>query len=140
LPNSALIERKELKKANGDVFFEATRTADNSYILVNWIGIQSIETVMMGASQLLTMLRQRTCVSIVNSNKELIGPWDDGALFMGSTWAIKAQLLGLNNFAQVLAPGIYGQRSFQKFRQLAQTHFQIETFETDAEAIKWLVS
>ena len=132
------MEKTELKKTNGDVFFEATRMADNSYILVNWVGIQSLETIMMGANQLLIMLRNKPCTAILNSNKELIGPWDAGALFMGNTWATRARMLGLNNFAHVLAPGIYGKRAFQKFYQEAQNQFHIETFETDAAARAWL--
>ena len=63
------MEKTELKKTNGDVFFEATRMADNSYILVNWVGIQSLETIMMGANQLLIMLRNKPCAAILNSNK-----------------------------------------------------------------------
>lgn len=132
------MEKKELKKSNGDVFFEAQRKAGNAYILVNWIGVQSVETIMMGANILLNMLRQNPCTGILNSNKELIGPWDDGALFMGSRWAIQARNLGLQYFAQVLSPGIYGQRSFQQFQESAQHHFQIKTFNSDTEASAWL--
>ena len=134
------MDKKELKKSNGDVYFEAERKGDNSYILVNWIGIQTLETVMMGANQLLAMLHRQPCPGILNSNKELIGPWDEGAMFMGSKWARQAGLLGVEHFAQVLAPGIYGQRSFQKFYQFAQQHLQVETFATDAEAEAWLLS
>ena len=134
------MDSKELKKPNGDVFFEAERKHANSFILVNWIGIQTLETIMMGANQLLVMLRQKPCYDILNSNKELIGPWDAGALYLGSRWALQAKALGVEHFAQVMAPGIYGQRSFQKFQDLAQHFFQIETFETDAEAEEWLLS
>jgi hypothetical protein len=134
------MDKKELKKANGDLFFEAKRQAGNAYIQVNWIGIQTLETIMMGANQLLTLLRQQPCPAILNSNNELIGPWDDGAFYMGSKWAVQARILGVLHFAQVLAPGIYGQRSFQVFQQFAQQHFQIETFATNADAEAWLLS
>jgi hypothetical protein len=133
------MDRKELRKANGDVFFEAERQAGNSFIFVNWIGIQSIEMIMMGANLLLTMLRQRPCAAILNSNQELIGPWNDGALFLGGKWAPQAKKLGVIHFAHVLAHGIYGQSSFQLFHQLGQQHLQIQTFETDAEAQAWLL-
>jgi hypothetical protein len=130
----------ELKKANGDLFFEAERKQDNTYILVNWIGIQSLETIMMGAHQLLTLLCQQPCPAILYSNKELIGPWDDGALFLGSKWAQEAKKLGLKFLAEVQSPGIYGQRSLQKFNDLAQHQLQIETFTAEAEAEAWLLS
>jgi hypothetical protein len=134
------MNKKELKKVNGDVFFEAARQEGNTFILVNWVGIQTLETIMMGANQVLVMLRAEPCTGILNSHKELIGPWDEGALFMGSKWAIQARILGVLHFAQVLAPGVYGQRSFQNFYQLAQPHLQIEIFENDAEAQAWLLS
>jgi hypothetical protein len=131
---------QELRKANGDVFFEAERQAENAFIWVNWIGVQSIETMMMGANLLLTMLRQEPCPAILNSNKELIGPWKEGALFLGSKWAPQAKKLGVVQFAQVLSHGIYGKTSFQHFHQLGQHHFRIETFETEAAAQAWLVN
>jgi hypothetical protein len=127
------MDKKELRKANGDVFFEAARQVGNAFILVNWIGIQSVETIMMGANLLLTMLRQEPCAALLNSNKELIG-----ALFLGARWAPQAKSLGMVYFAQVLAPGVYGQRSFHLFLPLAQPHLQVEIFETDAAAEAWL--
>ena len=128
------MDKKELKKASGDVFFEASRMEDNSYIRVNWVGIQSLETIMMGSGQLLSMLQKKPCAAILNSNKELIGPWDDGALYLGSTWALKAKFLGVTRWAHVMSPGIYGQRSFQKFNQLAEPYFSIEAFDSEEAA------
>ena len=133
------MDKKELRKGNSDLFFEAERQGNNSFIHVNWIGIQSIEMIMLGANQLLTMLREQSCPAILNSNKELIGPWHDGALFLASQWAPQVKKLGVLYFAHVLAPGIYGQSSFERFYRLAQNHFQIETFTTDEEAEAWLL-
>ena len=133
------MDKKELRKSNGDLFFEVERKGKNDYILVNWVGIQSVETIMLGANVLLNMLRQNTCAYLLNSNKELIGPWDDGALFLGNRWAIQARNLGLLYFAQVLSPGIYGQRSFTQFEAAARDHFQIKTFNSEIEAASWLV-
>jgi len=132
------MERSELFKANGDLFFEVERKPANSYIYTNWIGIQSLESILMGSKQVLTMLRREPCKAILNSNKELIGPWDDGALYMGNKWVKDLNTLGVIYFAHVLAPGIYGQRSFEKFFQLAQPYIQIEVFNTEEEAESWL--
>ncbi|QMU28667.1 hypothetical protein [Adhaeribacter radiodurans] len=134
------MERNELKKVNGDLFFEAQRKGANSYIFANWIGIQSLEAIMLGANLVLSMLRKEPCMAILNSNKELIGPWDEGALYLGNKWVMEANALGVIHFAHVLAPGVYGQRSFEKFFRLAQPYLQIEVFETDAEAEAWLLS
>lgn len=134
------MDKKELKKVSGDVYFVAEREAGNAYIQANWIGIQSLETIMYGANQLLIMLQKQPCSTILNNQSELIGPWDDGALFLGKAWAPKARQLGVKNFVQVLAPGIYGKRSFEKFKQVAVQHFQIETFELETDAKAWLLN
>ena len=134
------MNRTELRKANGDVFFEATREAANSYILVNWVGLQSLESIMMGANHLLQMLRQQPVSAILNSNKELIGPWDEGALFLGSDWAPKARVLGVKNFAHVLTPGIYGKRAFEHFVKNADKYLSIRTFESDHQGANWLLA
>ncbi|MDQ4140295.1 MAG: hypothetical protein M3142_07195 [Bacteroidota bacterium] len=134
------MDRKELRKTNGDLFFEVERKPANSYILANWIGIQSLESIMMGTNLVLSMLRREPCSAILNSNKELIGPWDEGALYMGNKWVMDVNTLGVIHYAHVLAPGIYGQRSFEKFFRLAQPYLQIEVFNTDKEAEAWLLS
>lgn len=133
------MNKKELRKANGHIYFEAQRQPDNAYIYVNWIGIQSIEMVIMGANQLLGLLRDQSCPAVLNSNQELIGPWHDGALYLGNKWAPQAQQLGVMYFAHVLAPGVYGQSSFQKFYQAGQQYLQIKTFTTLPDAAAWLV-
>lgn len=130
--------KKELKKSNGDVFFEAEFSKETNCILVHWIGIQTIETIMLGANQLLQMLREKPCPKILNSTRELIGPWNDGAAFLGHKWAIKAKLAGIKHFAHVLAPGIYGRKSFQFFFDAGTHHFEIMSFETESEAQRWL--
>ncbi|GAA4295909.1 hypothetical protein [Nibribacter koreensis] len=130
--------KRELKKANGDVYLEASRSHDNSFIFVNWIGIQSLESIMMGANVVLDMLRERPCPKILNSNKELIGPWNDGALFLGKKWASKAKQAGVTKFAQILGPGIYGRKSFSFFLEYAIDHLDIKSFETESEALAWL--
>ncbi|PSR52664.1 hypothetical protein AHMF7605_03550 [Adhaeribacter arboris] len=134
------MERKELKKFNGDLFFEVQRKAANSYIFTNWVGIQTLETILLGTNQVLDMLRKEPSTGILNSNRELIGPWDDGALYMGNKWVMELNTLGVIHFAHVLAPGIYGQRSFEKFFQLAQPYLQIEVFNSNEEAESWLLS
>jgi hypothetical protein len=134
-----LIEYKELKKANGDVFFEAKRTPDNKYIYINWIGIQSLETVVMGGNHILTMLREKPCIGILNSNRELIGPWEVAVNWLTYKWGPQAKELGLRNFAHVLSPGIYGQRSFKSLSPSFEQQFNMRSFETEEAAKEWLI-
>lgn len=129
---------KELRKANGDVFCELKRSADNAFIYVNWIGIQSLETMVMGGNQVLTMLREESCLSILNSNRELIGPWEIAVNWMAYKWAPQAKALGTLYFAHVLSHGIFGKRSFEKLKPEMEKHFEVKSFEDEAVAEKWI--
>ncbi|WP_139237135.1 hypothetical protein [Pontibacter akesuensis] len=133
------MEHKELKKANGDVFFEVRRTTDNSFISMNWVGIQSLETIVMGCNQVLTMLREKPCPRLLNSNRELIGPWEVAVNWLAYKWAPQAKSLGLRYYAHVLSPGIYGQRSFQSLYPALQSQLNIEVFEDEKKAEQWLL-
>ncbi len=133
------MDKKELKKANGDVCFEAVRMPQNTYIYVNWVGVQTLETVVMGGNHLLAMLREEPCRGLLNSNKELIGPWEVAVPYLSYKWAPAARLLGLRYFAHVLSPGIFGQRSFESFRQHLKEQLYLKAFEEQEQAEDWLL-
>lgn len=132
------MDKIELKKANGDVFLEARRLPDNSFILANWIGIQTLETIVMGGNQILALLRERPCAGFLNSNREVIGPWEIAVSWLAHKWVPKAKLLGLRYFAHVLSPGIYGRRSFQALYPKIAGQLEVKTFEDEKEAQAWL--
>ncbi|WP_242920230.1 hypothetical protein [Pontibacter liquoris] len=133
------IESKELKKANGYVFYEARSVPGGSYININWIGLQSLETVMMGCNQTLAILRETPCTGLLNSNRELIGPWEIAVNWLVKKWVPQAKALGLRYYAHVQAPGIYGKRSFAKFHGLVQKDFEIKEFDDEETAAAWLL-
>jgi hypothetical protein len=132
------IDYTELKKANGDVYLEVRRLPDDDFIALNWIGIQSLETFVMGGNLVLSMLRERPCQGILNSNRELIGPWDTAVNWLAFKWAPQAKSLGLCCFAHVLAPGIYGQRSFKALHPNLSRVLDVKSFDDEEGAIEWL--
>lgn len=132
------IYNKELRKANGDVFCEIRRSSDNMFIYVNWVGIQSLETMVMGGNQVLTMLREKPCPAILNSNRELIGPWESAVSWLAHKWAPQAKALGILCFAHVLSHGIFGKRSFEKLKPELEPLFNMQTFEDEELAEKWI--
>jgi hypothetical protein len=136
---SQLVEHKELMKGNGDVFFEARRSPDNAFVFVNWIGIQSIETIIMGNNQILALLREKPCKGLLNSNRELIGPWEAAVAWLAYKWAPQAKALGLCHIAHVLSPGIYGQRSFNSLSPLLEELLDLRSFEDEDTAERWLL-
>ncbi len=132
------MDTKRFEKSNGDVFFEARRAPDNSFLFANWIGIQTLETMVMGNNYILKLLRERACQSFLNSNREVIGPWDVAVNWLAYKWVPQARELGLAHYAHVLSPGIYGQRSFKKFSEAVQAIIQIKAFEDEGAAKEWL--
>jgi hypothetical protein len=133
-----LMNKKELRKVNGDVFFEAERSADNSFISANWIGVQSLESIIMAGNQLLAMLRKKPCSAILNNNHELVGPWEVGVNWLAYKWAPQAKELGVQHFAHVMSYGIFGQNSFSAFAPLLKDIFEVRAFEDEKEAKEWL--
>lgn len=133
-----LTEYKELKKAEGFTFFEARRTPENTLIRVSWIGIQSLETVVMGGNQVLAMLREKPCAGLLNSNRELIGPWEAAVGWLAHKWVPQAKALGLRYYAHVLSPGVYGRRSFDLLHPILKGGFETASFEDDGSAEEWL--
>lgn len=131
------IDSTKLKKANGDIFFEARRSPNNSFIIVNWIGIQSLETIVLGGNHILNMLREEPCQALLNSNRELIGPWDSAINWLSYKWAPSAKILGLQYFAHVFSPGIYGQRSFNALYPKLKDTLEVKAFEDEEAAKAW---
>ncbi|MBD1395783.1 hypothetical protein H9Q13_01280 [Pontibacter sp. JH31] len=130
--------KKELQKANGDIFLEIRRMSDNSFIATNWIGLQSLETVMMGSTQILTMLRERPCKGFLHGNHELIGPWEIAVNWLVQKWMPQAKAGGIRYYAYVQGPGIYGQRSFDAFYELVKNEFEVKVFTEEEDAKEWL--
>jgi hypothetical protein len=133
------MNRTEFKKPNGDVYLVAERMPGNDYILAQWTGRQTLDTVMEGGSHYIKMLRQMPCPKLLNSHKELIGPWDIANDWIVEHWTPKVRALGLRYMAQVLAPGVYGQMSFHQLHQRIDDFFEIKMFENEEAAKEWLL-
>jgi hypothetical protein len=86
------------------------------------------------------MLRERPCAGLLNSNRELIGPWDEAVSWLARKWAPQAKALGLRRCAHVLSPGIYGRRSFEVLAPSLEGSFELGVFEEESGAKEWLQS
>ncbi|NEM97270.1 hypothetical protein [Pontibacter burrus] len=129
-----------LKKSNGDVFLYYERVPENAYIFAHWVGRQDLDTVRRGGYAYLDMMKEQACAKLLNSHKELIGPWDIATDWISTYWTPAAVTLGLRYMAQVLAPGVYGQMSFHQLHQHIGNLLEIKIFENEKEAIDWLTS
>ncbi|QCR21204.1 hypothetical protein [Pontibacter sp. SGAir0037] len=130
----------ELTKANGDIFLVLEREENNQFICARWTGVQSLETVQKGGTAYLDMIRQQPCPKLLNSHRELIGPWDIANDWITSYWTPTAVSLGLQYMAQVLAPGVYGKMSFHQLHQRIDNFMEIKMFEEEEPAHQWLLT
>lgn len=93
----------------------------------------------MGSNQILALLREKPCKGLMNSNRELIGPWEAAVNWLAYKWAPQAKVLGLRYMAHVLSPGIYGQRSFKSLYPLLEELLNLRSFEDEDTAERWLL-
>jgi hypothetical protein len=133
------MERTALKQENGVIFVVFERMPGNTFILAQWIGIQSLETVMQGGSHFIRMLEQQACPKLLNSHKELIGTWTMATDWAELHWTPRVRALGLQYMAQVLAPGIYGQMSFHQLHPRIKDKLEISMFGDERSARQWLL-
>jgi len=130
----------EITKPNGDIFATLERMHHNAFLYAQWIGIQNLETIQKGGNTYLNFMREQPCSKLLNSHKELIGPWDVANDWIAGYWTPTAISLGLRYMAQVLAPGIYGQTSFHLLHQRIGDMLEIKLFDDVATAQQWLES
>src|SRR5688500_2483281 len=100
--------RKELKRRDGEIFITLEYQPKENWIYVNWIGLQSVETVKEGGQAMLEMLQQTGCHKILNDNRELVGPWDNANDWVEQTWTPNMIANGLRYLAFIVSYGRYG--------------------------------
>ena len=130
----------ELKKPSGDIFATLERAPQNTYLYAQWIGRQNLETIQQGGNAFLEAMQTQPCAKLLNSHKELIGPWDVANDWITTVWTPTAISFGLRYMAQILAPGIYGQTSFHMLHQRIGDMLEIKLFDNVEDAKNWLES
>ena len=130
----------EFTKPNGDVYAILERAQGNTYLFARWTGIQTMETIQEGGKVYLDVIRQYPTAKLLNSHKELIGPWEFANEWISQIWTPKAIELGMRYMAQVLAPGIYGQMSFHQLHQRIGNLLEVKMFDSEERAEEWLLS
>lgn len=128
------------RRADGHVFLTATRDRANGWIHAQWSGIQTMETIQTGGLAYIKMLEQEPCLKLLNDHRELVGRFTDANQWIAEVWTPLIMQAGLRYFAQVLAPGVFGQMSMQDLHLRISDQFEIKMFDQLAEAEAWLNS
>lgn len=128
------------RRSDGHIFLTATRDRAHDWIHAQWTGIQTMETIQTGGLAYIDMLKQEPCVRLLNDHRELIGRFTDANQWIAEVWTPRIMQAGLRYFAQVLAPGVFGQMSMQDLHVRISDQFEIKIFDQLADAEAWLNS
>ena len=92
-----------------------------------------------GCQTILTAIKERKAVSLISDNRRLEGVTAEDQLWLRDTWFPQAVATGLTRIATVLAPHGLGRIASEEIiRQAAKDKLIIRTFDSMAQALKWV--
>ena len=92
-----------------------------------------------GCQTVMTAIKERKAVSLISDNRRLEGVTGEDQLWLRDTWFPQAVATGLTRIAAVLAPRGLGRIASEEIiRQAAKDKLIIRTFDSIAQALKWV--
>ncbi|WP_210518364.1 hypothetical protein [Hymenobacter terricola] len=126
------------RRPDGHIYLSATRDRVNHWIHAQWSGVQSLETIQAGGLAYIDMLRAEPCAKLLNDHRELVGRFVNANEWIAQVWTPRIMQAGLRYFAQVLAPGVFGQLSMEDLHQRISDRFELKMFGQLEDAQAWL--
>ena len=128
---------QELKSPTGRVYLTIDTDTANRWILVDWIGYLTADSIRAGAQAYTDALAKSGFSCVLNDTRSVRGPWDHSMDWVINVWAPNAATAGLKHFAMVSTPESLADGSAANFyAQL--TAFQAEVFDNLSSARAWL--
>ena len=128
---------QELKSPTGRVYLTIDTDTTNRWILVDWIGYLTADSIRAGAQAYTDALAKSGFSCVLNDTRSVRGPWDHSMDWVINVWAPNAAAAGLKHFAMVSTPESLADGSAANFyAQL--TAFQAEVFDNLSSARAWL--
>lgn len=128
---------QEFKSPTGRVFLTIETDTFNRWILVDWIGYLTADSIRTGAAAYTEALAKSGFSCVLNDTRSVRGPWDHSMDWVINVWAPNAAAAGLKHFAMVSTPESLADGSAANFyAQL--TAFQAEVFDNLSSARAWL--
>ena len=128
---------QELKSPTGRVYLTIDTDTANRWILVDWIGYLTADSIRAGAQAYTDALAKSGFSCVLNDTRSVRGPWDHSMDWVINTWAPNAAAAGLKYFAMVSTPESLADGSAANFyAQL--TAFHAEVFDNLSTAREWL--
>ncbi len=127
-----------LKNTIGEEYYNAAYVENGHYIESNWIGFVTIEELKAACNALLTLFAQQPTPCLLNDNSQLEGSWDEANEWIATDWMPRAIGAGLQRFAHVVSPDIFGAMSAEDLVSRA-AGFEMRIFESRQAAQTWLL-
>ena len=128
---------QELTSPTGRVYLTIDTDTINRWILVDWIGYLTADSIKAGAQAYTDALAKSGFSCVLNDTRSVRGPWDHSMDWVINVWAPNAAKAGLKHFAMVSTPESLADGSAANF-YAKLTAFQAEVFDNLSSARAWL--
>jgi len=129
---------RELKTAAGKVFLSIAYDAQNNWVYNNWVGNQSLESIILGANACLEVLAAHNCAYLINDNRRVAGQWSQANEWITHDWTPRAVAQGLTHMAHVISPEALARLSAENMSKRVSSSFEMEIFADTESAKEWL--
>ena len=129
-----------LTNAFDKVFLTIEFDAANQWVYNNWVGVLPTDRVIQGCQATIDFLRENRCAHMLNDNRNIIGSWNSANDWIAANWMPQVLALGLNRFAHIVSPGIFGQASAEEMVTRVGNQLEIRLFKDLELAKAWLQS
>jgi len=120
-------------KTNIQIYYDE----EDQWLYVNWLGFQTVESVMIGCEKMLKLMKENDCGKILNDNTYVEGMWSGAARWGAYNWFPRMRENGLEWFAWIYAHSTLSKLSTDKTLSLMEPDY-IRTFYDLEEAKTWL--
>jgi hypothetical protein len=128
---------QELTTPTGRVYLTIETDVENRWILVDWIGYLTADSIKAGARAYTAALAASGFSCVLNDTRSVRGPWDHSMDWVVNEWAPNAAAAGLRHFAMITTPETLAQESASAFYAQLRA-FEAQVFDNREKAQQWL--
>lgn len=130
--------KKEISNVFGKIFLTIEYLDRVNIIHNNWLGYQTLESIIAGANVCQEEISRNRCPYLLNDNRLVVGPWDHATDWIANDWTPRAIEAGLKFFAHVVSPESFAALSAETMHTKVGDSFQMKIFGDFDEAKSWL--
>lgn len=132
--------KREISNAFGKIFLTVEYDTARHLVHNNWLGYQTLESVILGANACLEMVERFRCPFLLNDNRLVVGPWNHATDWIANDWSPRAVALGLSHFALVVSQESLAALSAETMAEKVSGSFHMRIFGEFDQAREWLAA